>query len=213
MKRALAIAAPLLALTCSEPTLPSRAGRYGFDIGGEVFHWPVERLPVRFYAQPTGNLPFLMQRAIDAWAGLFLYGEFTGELVGDSGAADVIVHADSAPDVPPDQGPPVYACEGNVHSPGSPPGTVTWDPLTKAIDGPLQLDVRILGAYSTGQVAACLRRTAIHEVGHALGLFLHSPSSGDIMYAPPQIDFPSEQDRRTAEVLYHTTPTILPASR
>lgn len=209
MKRALC-AVTLLTLACREPTPPSRAGTYGFDVAGDVFRWPVERLPVRFYVQPTGNLRFLTQRAIDAWAGLFLYREFTGELVGDSGTADVIVHADSAPDVPPDQGPPVYACEGNVHSPGSPPGTVTWDPLTKAIDGPLQLDVRILGAYSTGQVAACLRRTTIHEVGHALGLFQHSFDQGDIMYAPPEVAEPSVQDRRTVEVLYHTRPTLLP---
>lgn len=213
MNRALCAVA-LAALACREPTSPSRAGIYQFSSGGDVFRWPVDRLPVRFYAQPKGNLRFLTQRAIDAWAGLFLYGEFTGEMVGDSSAADVIVHADSAPDVPPDQGPPVYACEGNVHSPGSPPGTVTWDASTKAIDGPLHLDVRILGAYSTEQVAACLRRTMIHEVGHALGLFQHSPNAEDIMYASansgPLVVLPSERDRRTVEVLYHTQATVFP---
>lgn len=200
-----------LVAACGEPTVPSRADIYGFDSGGDVFHWPVDRLPVRFYAQPTGNLPFLVQRAITAWEGAFLYGEFTGVLVSDSGIADVIVHADSAPDVPPDQGPPVYACDGNVHSPGSPPGTITWEPLTKAIDGPLQLDLYIEGTPSDGRLAACLRRTTIHELGHALGLFQHSSDATDIMYAPPQVDLPSERDHRTMEVLYHTPATILPA--
>lgn len=212
MSRRSALAAGLLLIAaCGDPVTPERRPAYGFDYFGDVFHWPADRLPVRFYAQPTGNLRFLTQRAIDVWAGQFLYGEFSGRLVSDSFGADVIVHADSAPDVPPDPGPPVSACDGNVHSPGSPPGTVTWDPLTKAIDGPLQLDVRILGAYSTGQVAACLRRTTIHELGHTLGLLQHSPNAADIMYAPPQVDLPSEQDRRTVEVLYHTRPTLLPA--
>lgn len=209
MKRAWWCVALLAA--CTEPTVPLRFDIYGFDSGGDVFHWPADRLPVRFYAQPTGNLPSLVQHAIDAWEGAFLYGEFTGMLVGDSTAADVIVHADSAPAVAPDQGAPVPACEGNVHSPGSPPGTITWDPLTKVIDGPLQLDLSVLGVYSTGQLAACLRRTTIHEVGHGLGLFQHSSDPGDIMYEPPQVDLPSQRDHRTIEVLYHTPPTVLPA--
>jgi len=209
VKRALC-AVTLLTLACSEPTPPSRAGTYGFSVGSDVFHWPADRLPVRFHAQPTGNLPFLVQRAINVWQGLFLYGEFTGELVTDPIDADVLVQADGAPDVPPDQGPPVNACSGNIHSPGSPPGTVTWDPLTNVIDGPLHIDLQVFQGYSPGQVAACLRRTAIHEVGHALGLFQHSEDRLDIMYAPPEAAEPSERDRRTAEVLYHTPPTLFP---
>jgi len=206
MRRPLAVAA-LLAIGCSEPTPPARTGTYGFDAGGEVFHWPTERLPVRFYAQPRGNLPRLVQHAIDNWADLFLYGEFTGTLVADSSGADVIVAADSAPDVPPDPGAPVYACSGATSVPSTDAGNRFTEPF--------HIRLAILPGFTPAQVGACLRRTAIHEAGHALGLFQHSPDPADIMWGPSgatpiTADRPSDQDRRTAEVLYHTTPTLLP---
>ena len=194
-------------LACSEPTPPSRAGTYGFEAGGDVFHWPAERLPVRFYAQSTGNLRFLVQHAIDSWAGVFLYGEFRGTLVADSTGADVIVQADSVPDVPPDPGAPVYACNEVT----AVPPIDTNNRFTEAF----HIRVAVLPGFTPAQVAACLRRTTIHEAGHALGLFQHSPDPVDIMWgpsgaAPITADGPSDQDRRTVELLYHTPPTVLP---
>ena len=121
MKRILATLG-LAVLACNEPTPPSRGGTYNFadTIPPDtiiVFHWPSSRVPVRFYAVPTGNTRFLTQRAVDVWAGLFLYREFEGQLVSDSTAADVILLADSAPDVPPDTGVWVYACTGETDPP------------------------------------------------------------------------------------------------
>jgi len=208
VRRALVAAAALLPLACSEPTPPSRIQAYDFkDAGGDVFHWPTNRLPVRFYAQRTGNLRTLAQHAIDSWAGVFLYGEFTGTLVADSTGADVIVEADSAPDVPPDPGAPVYACNGAT----SVPSTDVSNRFTEAF----HIRLAVLPGFTPAQVAACLRRTTIHEAGHALGLFQHSPDPGDIMWGPSgatpiTADGPSDRDRRTVEVLYHTTPTLLP---
>jgi predicted Zn-dependent protease len=154
---------------------------------------------------PQGNLVFLVQHAVDAWAGLFLYNEFSGVLVSDSSAADVIVAwSGSVPaDVPPDPGPPVPACQGLTNVPAV-------DSATNRLRGPFHVYLGMLGGYTPAQVQACLRRTAIHEVGHVLGLFLESPAPQDIMYVTPAVDAPSEQDRRTVEVLYHTPPTVLP---
>jgi predicted Zn-dependent protease len=67
--------------------------------------------------------------------------------------------------------------------------------------------------FADSVVAACLRRVAIHELGHALGLLKHSPSTFDIMNATPTVTVPSVTDRSTVEVLYHTTATVLPPPR
>lgn len=184
MKRALCVALPLAALACSEPTPPSRADTYPFADVGDVFHWPPERLPVRFYAPPQGNLPVVVQQAIDGWASLFLYGEFTGELVGDSAQADVIVYPDSS-----------GSCVDRTQLPPTDASNRFTEPFR---------------VWLCVVMAARLPRHAIHEVGHALGLFQHSLDPLDIMYAPPDVAQPSERDRRTVQVLYHTSPTLFP---
>jgi predicted Zn-dependent protease len=53
----------------------------------------------------------------------------------------------------------------------------------------------------------------IHELGHALGLLQHSPSSFDIMNQNPTVTFPSSRDRNTVEILYHSPATVVPPPR
>ncbi|MBX9687103.1 MAG: matrixin family metalloprotease, partial [Candidatus Obscuribacterales bacterium] len=58
-----------------------------------------------------------------------------------------------------------------------------------------------------------LRQTALHEVGHALGLNGHSSNPGDIMYfASVAVNSPqlSERDIKTLQLLYSMQ--MLPAS-
>jgi predicted Zn-dependent protease len=212
MRRAwgmLGVLVGVLGASCSEPVYPDHTPAYPFaDPAGDVFHWPASRLPVRFYADPRGDLPDLVALGIDAWQQQFLYGEFRGTLVEDSGTADVIVTWTGDVPVPaaPDSGPPVYACAGVTQ--------VTLDSTASALGGPPHVSLWTLNAavYSAGQVQACLRRTAIHELGHALGLFQHSPDTLDIMAARPLVRTPSDGDRRTVQTLYHTPPTLAPAA-
>jgi predicted Zn-dependent protease len=172
-----------------------------------VFHWPVALLPVRFYADPRGAMPALVSLGVGAWEAQFLYGEFRGVLVSDSSQADVIVGWNGIvpPDVPPDPGAPVSACDGQTVYPswatGSSPGRT------------VHVTLGTLAGYTDAQVAACLRRVAMHELGHALGLLKHSPSSFDIMHQTPTVALPSSSDRRTVEVLYHTAATVGPPPR
>jgi predicted Zn-dependent protease len=172
-----------------------------------VFHWPASALPVRFYADPRGAMPTLVSLGVAEWEAQFLYGEFRGVLVADSSQADVIVQWGSTvpPDVPPDAGPPVSACNGQTVYPswaaGSAPGRAVHITLT-ALAGP-----------TDAQVAACLRRVATHELGHSLGLLKHSPSPLDIMYQNPMATSPSSRDRNTVELLYHSNSTAVPPPR
>jgi hypothetical protein len=206
MNRRLVLVA-LLAMGCSDLGSPNRTPRYVADIGGETFHWPPDRLPVRYFADPRGAMPRLVNEALRSWESQFLYGEFRGVAVGDSTAADVIVRwpADSVPaDVTPDTTGAVGACDGL---------TQYVIDSTNTITGPLHVELRVRTGFTAPQIAACMHRIAAHEVGHTLGLLIHSPATTDLMYGTPSTATPTDRDRNTAQVLYHTPATIAPPPR
>lgn len=196
----------LLALGCGDILTPSRTPRYMSDLAGEVFRWPGDRLPVRYFADTRGMMPALVRTSVRAWEDQFLYGEFTATLVGDSTAADVIViWQDSIPpDVAPDTAGALGACDGVTTFVIDSTGTIT-EPIR------VQLGVRL--GFTEPQVAACMRRIAAHEIGHSLGILTHSPATTDLMYGTPPTATPTNRDRNTAQVLYHTAPTIAPPPR
>ena len=206
----LAVALAGAGWACHEPTLPpNHTPAYAFDYFGDVFHWPTSRLPVRYFADTRGAMRAYVANALTQWQQQFLYGEFSGILMNDSAHADVIVvWADSVPpDVPPDEGPPVKACGGNTMT--------TFDAAGAALDSPIHTSLTVLASPATpAQLAACMRRTVIHELGHTLGLFKEAPDSIlAVMNATPLVKTPTDNDRRTVEVLYHTPPTIAPPPR
>jgi predicted Zn-dependent protease len=199
----------LAGLACREPTLPpDHTPAYGFDYSGDVFRWPQNRLPVRYYADPRGAMRAYVARALDLWERQFLYGEFRAVSVSDSTQADVIVTwTDSVPpDVPPDEGTPVKACGGST--------VLDFDTAGTALTGPMHTSLAVLASAATpAQLAACMRRTVVHELGHTLGLFQEASDSLFIMNFTPWVTAPADGDRRTVEVLYHTAPTIAPPPR
>lgn len=206
MRPAIALAFASLALGCSEIATPVRAPRYLFEIGGDVFHWPGDRLPVRYFADPRGTMTSLVREGLATWEIQFLYGEFRGMLVTDSIAADVIVRwQDSVPrDVPPDTAGALGACDGVT--------TYQID-TTSTMEGPIHVALLLRPGFTTAQIAACVHRVVAHELGHTLGILTHSPAPTDLMFDTPGTQIPTHRDRNTVQVLYHTTSTIAPPPR
>lgn len=210
-RRNLLLAAGVTALLagCEGPTVPARMAPYEFDRDGLVFHWPRDRLPVRYWVEPAGNLPRYIADGLRIWEAQLLYGEFYGTLVDDSLSADVIVRLEGgAPPAGTPTGtvPPRNACETAVTTY---PAT---DPAGR-LEGPLRILLRWKPGTAPAVTADCLVMLSAHELGHTLGLRAHSDGDDDLMLPNPQTLTPSARDRITVQTLYRTTPTIYPKER
>lgn len=222
MKRAVLLV--LLLVGCSDILTPSRTPRYLSDLAGEVFHWPSDRLPVRYFADTRGNMQSLVRTSLQVWEQQFLYGEFKATLVGDSADADVIaLWQDSVPpDVPADTAGALGACDGLTQyivdstaamSPSDTTGANAGGEPPLTMTGPIRVQLRVRSGFTEAQVAACMQRVAAHELGHTIGILTHSPATTDLMWGTPTTKTPTHRDRNTAQVLYHTAPTIAPPPR
>jgi predicted Zn-dependent protease len=210
--RWVAIAFALLGLACDDIAAPLRSDLYEWRLfqpsatGTDTisFHWPQNRLPVRVWVEDTIDLPADISQAIATWRGEFLYHEFDGMVVTDSTNADVIVRAGPPP------GPKLSVVR--LHSALAPQCSGATDVDVSDDHRDLRLPIRIYvdpkSIPDAPGVPECVALTTTHEFGHSLGIFRHSPTPTDLMYADPTVSQPSERDRNTAEVLYHCPSTL-----
>jgi hypothetical protein len=197
---------------CTDIASPSRADRYEWrrivSTGPGTadtlsFHWPRSRLPVKIWVENTLNLPGHVQAGIDKWKAAFLYHEFDAVTVADSNTADVVVRA----------GAPVKGgfdvvrlagvapeCEGGTDF-DLPSGSTVLQP-------PIRVYINPRFDPSSPGVDECVALTTTHELGHAIGLFTHSPTAGDIMFGDPVVSTLSDRDRNTVEAAYHLAPNL-----
>lgn len=214
----LILIAGLAGLSCADIASPSRSGAYEWrrivatgpgTADTLSFHWPRSRLPVRIWTQDTLGLPLHVQNGLEQWKAAFLYGEFDAASVSDSNTADVVVRAGSAVkggfsvirlarSLAPE-------CEGGTDF-ELPPGS-------QEIQPPVRVFVNPRFDPATPGVNECLALTTTHELGHAIGIFAHSPDAADIMYSDPIVPGLSTRDRATAERAYHFQPNLTVGAR
>ncbi|MGH7527412.1 MAG: hypothetical protein ACREMX_12005 [Gemmatimonadales bacterium] len=200
-----------LAVACGEIAAPIRVDFYEWRLlvpaepgpGTDTlsFHWERSSLPVRVWVENTAGLPDHMARAITTWQSAFLYGELSAEIVGDSASADVIVRGIAAPQASRTRLLSVAPqCSGATD--------LDVSPDNAELRLPIRVFVQPHPNPDTPGLTECVALTSIHELGHALGIFQHSPNPTDIMFADPTVALPSELDLGTMEVAYHVPATL-----
>jgi predicted Zn-dependent protease len=164
---------------------------------------------VRIWAEDTLNLPSHVQQSISQWETAFLYGELRAVVVSDSSVADVIVTSGIAPkggfSITRLESFMAPECQGATDIELAANGQEILPPIRAYLDPRFD--------PSSPGVDACMALTTTHELGHSLGIFAHSPNSEDMMFADPAVAALSPRDRATAELAYHTEPTLTVAPR
>jgi len=199
------------AAACSEIAAPSRADVYEWRLVVETdtltYHWAPSSLPVKIWVEDQFDMPSHVARGILEWESAFLYNEYAAEVVADSGTADVIVRTIVAP-------PKLAQTLARVPSALRPECEGATDIDTVATRFQLQLPIRMYVwprfDPTANDLTECFQVVAAHELGHTIGLFLHSFTPSDLMYFDPTATRLSNRDVNTAELNAHLTATMVP---
>lgn len=177
--------------------------------GGTVplaFRWPSGSLPVRIWiAADDPRRPALI-RAIDTWDAALTSSQFRSTLVTSAASADIVVGNS-----------PAGASTSLIRLEGIAEGCFGFTDFDVDPDaGTLQLPFRIqvIGSQGVDQATllACYDATMLHELGHALGIFAHSPNANDVMHTDPTRATLSGPDQATIAAVYSAPGTLLPVS-
>lgn len=199
-------------LSCADIAAPSRGEAYEWrrivSTDTLSFHWPHSRLPVKVWTEDSLDLPRHVLNGLNQWRAAFLYGEFDAVNVSDSNAADIIVRVGNpatAFSITRLESAMAPECEGGTD--------IIPPPGSQEIQFPVRVLVNPRFDPALPSTTECMGLTTTHELGHAIGIFAHSPDPADIMYGDPVVSALSPRDRSTAEVAYHTEPSLSVAPR
>lgn len=173
-----------------------------------VFRWPSGALPVRIWVAADDPRRPALIRAIDTWEDALRSNQFRATLVTSPGAADIVLGAQPAGG---------RGSASRIRLEGVADGCFGFTDFSVDLEaGTLTLPFRIEVTASPGVAAAtllsCYDATVLHELGHALGIFAHSPNANDVMHTDPTRATLSGPDEATVAVLYGTDPTLVPVS-
>jgi predicted Zn-dependent protease len=215
VRRLVPVAALILLAACSDIGGPLRTDNfYEWRVVQATdtlsFHWPQSFLPVRIWAEDQVSLPLYADSSIAKWKRVFLFGEWNAVRVTDSATADVIIRYG-----PPPAGDDILLDRVALESFAPECQATTLPHIDDRREAHLPMHVYISARFvpELPETQACLALTLTHEIGHTLGIFRHSPHPEDLMYSNPTVAAPSERDRNTAEILYHSPANVSPAPR
>jgi predicted Zn-dependent protease len=206
-----------VSLGCSDIASPARTAGYdwrlvvAFDSAGPredtlSFHWPRSALPVRIWVeQDQYQVPDRVREGISRWRSAFLYGEWDAVLVADSTTAHVLIRTIAPPS-------PAAPSTVRLHAQAlSCLGATDVDTVASRFE--LRVPIRAYvypSAPTASDLTECLRTVAAHELGHTMGLFQHSDSAPDLMFAVPTAEGLTPRDISTVVKAYHYTPDMAP---
>jgi hypothetical protein len=180
-------------------------GRGGFDT--LAFRWEDEHLPLRVWAEDSHGLRELTETALARWDDALRNETFEATLVDDSSDAHIIVRFRQT------------AGEFNVLRLQAQARACRGEALIDIPAGnetvliPIQISVFTGLDREDPDVQRCLDVTTTHEIGHAIGIFGHSPEPGDVMHDDPTAAVPTHRDVATVRTLYRGPSDLEPAEQ
>jgi len=173
-----------------------------------VFNWPASYHPVRVYAESAGETQANVTNGLQLWANALHCNELSFTIVTDSASADIIVlNPVFLPPLPVSGAffaDSVGACKGRTD--------VLVDSSSNTLLRPIRSYV-VPNSIDPVALASCYHFVTAHELGHAIGLFSHSPDPADLMNSSPRRTELSINDRYTVQLLYHLDPYTRPSAR
>ena len=218
MRRVVIAMITLVLAGCDAATIPEREAFYDFTLTDPplVFHWPGgSNVRIHVTGGPDAGRAAALRaaaaHAASAWNDVALFGEFELSLTANAADADVVLRWSDveSPVVSPDplRCSPVGGLAVTTFCPDAAGERLLVFPLRDG-EGRTRFVITINRVVTDVNE---LRELVTHEVGHALGLWNHpSPVTfpESVMLPQPTTDVPTDIDRATLQVLYHTRPDV-----